>query len=114
MVAARTGAWCLVHTHPEDLPSGRHGSVRAQRTQVARERPEKPVLLRRARRIAHARLGARPAQPLRGAADGRFIVPVDKSPANATLRAGTNPERLSGETRARATGGGGLRRGRFT
>jgi prepilin-type N-terminal cleavage/methylation domain-containing protein/prepilin-type processing-associated H-X9-DG protein len=22
-------AWCLAHTHPEDLPSGRHGSVRA-------------------------------------------------------------------------------------
>lgn len=22
-------AWCLAHTHPEDLPTGRHGSVRA-------------------------------------------------------------------------------------
>ena len=22
-------AWCLAHTHPENLPSGRHGSVRA-------------------------------------------------------------------------------------
>jgi len=22
-------AWCLAHTHPEDIPSGRHGSVRA-------------------------------------------------------------------------------------
>jgi len=35
-------AWCLAHTHPEDLPSGRHGSVRAGN--VPREEDIRPWL----------------------------------------------------------------------
>ena len=102
MVAARTDAWRLAHTHPEDqrewLESGRSNPCFFD---------EHVELLTPAWVLDPRNHSGAPL-------NGRLIVPSTSLLRTLRSGAGTNPERLSGETRARATGGGGIRHGRFT